>query len=140
MKKMTKKISVILLTALMLFSSAIPSFAALVNPPTVQPMWNNIASIDLNICFDGAESEVSGYITRKAGVSKIDGLINLYEQIDGYWEYVGDWFDSGSDISLNVTGTFSAVSGRTYRAIFTVIAYRNGVAERETVEFIKTCP
>lgn len=51
-----------------------------------------------------------------------------------------EWYNSKTRGTLGVEGTFPCESGATYKTVFVVTAYIDGVPETETVDYIKVCP
>ena len=107
---------------------------------TVTPRWVSIYSINLNMAFDEYSGVVTAVATKKSGASLIEGTLYLYKLVNGEWVYMNEWYKSKAIGTLGVSGDFISESGVTYKGVFTVTAYTNGVPETETVEYTKTCP
>lgn len=102
-------------------------------------MWDNISTINLYLSFSGTSGEASVIASKKSGVTSIEGTLTVYENIDGEWEYVDSASKSTTRSSLSLTVQFDAVSGREYKAVFEVTAYKDGVGESDTTTTYKTC-
>lgn len=107
---------------------------------TIIPRWVSIYSIDLDLAFDDEEGTVAAIATKKSGASLIEGTLYLYKLVNGEWVYIDEWYKSKAIGTLGISGDFVSESGVTYKGVFTVTAYTNGVAETETVEYTETCP
>lgn len=134
----TKKITSIVLVTMMLFSC----FACLltVKASAATARWTGILSIDISMVFDGNEGDVSGIASKKSTATKIEGTLYVYKLVGGKWIYVDEWYNSKTRGTLVVGDTFVCESGVTYKAVFVVTAYTNGVPETETMEYIEVCP
>lgn len=79
-------------------------------------------------------------MSKKTGVTSITGTLTVYENVGENWIYVDS--DSGSTTkrSLAVTVEFDAVSGREYKAVFEVTAYKNDISESDSSVSYKNCP
>ena len=134
-KKLLKMLSIIIMAALL----AIPTS---VQAEELVPLLDNINTLDVDMGFDGTAGNVSGGVTRQAGVVRMEGTITLYEKVDNQWSFVDEWSGTTTRKSLGISGDFIAVSGREYKAVMTVTAYRNEGTLEETVtnEIIRTCP
>lgn len=141
-KKHTKRAMVAIIlafTLLSMFCFPIGAMASEIEQTTVQPRWTSISSIDVCIAFDGTDGNVAATAIKQATASSIKGTLVLYKKVGSSWEYMDEWSGSKSRGTLALSGDFTAVGGVTYKAVFTVTAYTNGVGETETVEYIKTC-
>lgn len=126
---------VVLLCSLSVNVSAFEDFET-----TITPRWVSIYSIDLDMAFDDEGGTVAAIATKKSGASLIEGTLYLYKLVNGEWVYIDEWYRSKAIGTLGVSGDFVSESGVTYKGVFIVTAYTNGVPETETVEYSKTCP
>ncbi len=124
-----KKVILIVLSVLMLATVAVPAGAAAVdNGSTIQPLWTNTSFVDA--CFgyvDGlgyVESAVSGNF----GVSSIQTDMYLYKQVGDDWEYVDELHDIQYKKNAVTSLAFEA-NGEYFRADYTFVVTKNGVAE-----------
>ena len=138
MKKRFLRVFVYLLAALMLFSANV--FAAEAEERGGSPRWVSIFNIDLVLGFDGDIGSAGASASKMSTASRIEGTLYVYERVNGEWVYVDEIYKSKTIGSLGMSIDFDAESGVEYKAVFVVTAYTNGVAETETVEYIKTCP
>ena len=136
---MKKTIIAGFLCLILITLSVIPCYAY-AGDSTLQPMWDNIAAIDLQITFNGTNGTASVTASKKTGVTSMEGTLTVYENIGGSWEYVDSNSGSTTRNSLAVTVEFEAVSGREYKAVFEVTAYKNDVGESDSSTSYKTCP
>lgn len=103
--------------------------------------WKRILSISLAIGFDGDEATASGIASKQSKASMIEGTLYVYMLVnDEDWVYIDEWYNSKTRGTLGVEGTFPCESGATYKTVFVVTAYIDGVPETETVDYIKVCP
>lgn len=107
---------------------------------TITPRWVSIYSIDLDLAFDDEGGTVAAIATKKSDASLIEGRLYLYKLVNGEWVYIDEWYKSKAIGTLGISGNFISESGVTYKGVFTVTAYTNGVPEMETVEYTETCP
>lgn len=144
MKKKSRK-RILLATVLLLTTlcgSVLPVFAAMPAPDAeIEPQWIGISTINIGMTFVDGVGNVAAATTKKSNASLIEATLYLYKQLDdGYWLYLGEWSDSKAVGTLAIGVDFMARSGVTYRGIFVVTAYVDGVPETETVEYSRTCP
>ena len=139
MKKSTKIAVSLLCILVIVFSSTVPSFAALPEGNTVQPMWENIGAIHLGLNFDGTHGNACGTAQKQSGATSIEGIVTMYrlEGID--WVYFAHKRGAATTGSLGISLDFVAQEGVMYKAVFEVTAYRDGVGETFTVHDIRTC-
>ena len=142
-KKQKKRVIPIIMLAIMLMTAfTFPGVvgAADNDRPTVQPRWTSIHLIDVLITFNGSSGNVTATASKQSTASSISGTLTLYKKVGSSWDYIDQWSGSKTRGTLALEDDFTAVSGTTYKAVFTVTAYTNGVGETETIEYIKTCP
>ena len=135
---MKKNLIVGLLCLILIAASVVPCYAY-AEAPTVQPRWDNIKNISLEMTFNGTSGTAFGIATKKTGVTSMEGTLTVYEIINGNWVYVDSASGSTTGNSLAVTVQFKGVGGRSYKAVFEVTAYKDGVAESDTSTAYKNC-
>lgn len=138
-KKSIKRVTSAFLSAVMLLGCLMSVCA--VNAGAATARWVGIFSIDVVMGFDGDVGTVSGVARKQTTASMIEGTLYVYMLVnDEDWVYIDEWYNSKTRGTLGVEGTFPCESGATYKAVFVVTAYTDGVPETETVERIKVCP
>ena len=135
-----KSMLVVMLLVALLCSFCVNVSAYEDSKTTITPRWVSIYSINLDMAFDEEGGTVAAVATKKSGASLIEGTLYLYKLVNGEWVYMGEWYRSKAIGTLGISGDFVSESGVTYKGVFTVTAYTNGVPETETVEYSKTCP
>ena len=136
--KSMKKVTVVFLTLILVCSFVLPSFAAYKPEPEIEPLWAGISSMNLTLSFPDGVGSVLGSARKKSTASSISGVLTVYQQNGSDWVSVAEWSGTKTIGTLGIGGDFSAISGKTYKAVFTVTAMVDGVAETETFEEIKT--
>ena len=136
--KNLKKVSVVFLTLILACLLAVPTFAAQKPEPEVEPLWDGISTMSLSLTFNDGIGTADGSTRKMPGAQSISGVLTVYQQNGEDWTYITEWSGSKQIGTLAVGGDFTAVQGATYKAVFTVTAYVNGVTETETFEEIKT--
>lgn len=138
-KKSIKRVTSAFLSAVMLLGCLMSVCA--VNAGAATARWVGIFSIDVVMGFDGDVGTVSGVARKQTTASMIEGTLYVYMLVnDEDWVYIDEWYNSKTRGTLGVEGTFPCESGATYKVVFVVTAYTDGVPETETVERIKVCP
>ena len=135
-----KSVLAMMLFVVLLCSLSVNVSAYADSGTTITPRWVSIYSINLDMAFDEEGGTVAAIATKKSGASLIEGTLYLYKLVDGEWVYIDEWYRSKAIGTLGVSGDFVSESGVTYKGVFTVTAYTNGVPETETVEYTETCP
>ena len=132
---MKKRISCLIMAIIMLTIATIPVFA-------VQPRWLYTNSVIFAMYFDGEEGYLEGSVDCYSTTTKIEGTITLYRKnILGIWTKTGDeWYLSTSSDYLDISKTFSAESGKKYKAELDVDVYSGSNSENITDEATGTCP
>lgn len=137
-----KRLVILLLTAIVLFSSVgFSTFAAVIPETIVQPRWVNTGTI--NYIFEFEDTKI-GYaeivVTGQPGVNKIVGDIQIYRQDGSSWTWVaGDTKTVNSSV-LPMSVEHTGISGKYYKAVFTMTVYKNGVGEEIVRTCYDTCP
>lgn len=106
----------------------------------VTPRWTSINMMDLDMVFVNGMGDVCGTASKQTHATSIEGILTLFELIDGEWEEVDQWFNRKTVGTLAVYGDFICRSGQSYKAKFEVTVYAGTEVEEETIEIIKTCP
>ena len=135
-----KSVLVMILLVALLCSFCVNVSAYEGSKTTITPRWVSIYSINLDMAFDEEGGTVAAVATKKSGASLIEGTLYLYKLVNGEWVYMDEWYRSKAIGTLGISGDCVSESGVTYKGVFTVTAYANGVPETETVEYTKTCP
>ena len=135
-----KSVLAMMLIIMLLCSLSVNISAYEGSEATVTPRWVSIYSINLTMAFDEEGGTVTAVATKKSGASLIEGTLYLYKLVNGEWVYIDEWYKSKAIGTLGISGDFVSESGVTYKGVFTVTAYTNGVPETETVEYTETCP
>ena len=138
-----KRIVVLLLTTIVLFSSVgFSAFAAEIPETIVQPRWINTGTI--NYIFEFEDTKI-GYaeisVTGQPGVNKIEGDVQIYRQDGSDWTWVaGDTKTITTGRTLLMSVEHTGISGKYYKAVFTMTVYKDGVGEEIVRTCYDTCP
>lgn len=134
-----KKTTSILLVLIMFVVLCIPAYAAL--PEIVQPMWDNVAYVDVFFTFSASGNGCAmGTIYGADGTTKITVRLSIYVEEDGEWVLIGGNTETVNGSELTVDYNFNAVSGKYYKAVLTFMVTKNGVMESDRVYEYATCP
>lgn len=106
----------------------------------VTPRWTSIFTIDLDMTFSGTTGTFYATAAKHSTAELIEGTLYLYKWENNDWAYIDEWYKSKAIGTLGIGEDFNAEMGVTYKVVFTVTAYTNGVPETETVEYSQTCP
>ena len=134
MKIVTALVMVLILSC----SFVLPTFAAQAPGTEIEPLWVGISTVNLTLSFPDGYGSVSGSARKMSAAQSISAVLTMYQQDGANWIYITEWSGSKTIGTLAVGGEFAVVRGRTYKAVFTVTAMVNGVAETETFEDVKT--
>ena len=136
-----KKIFLMLLTLTLLFSAiTIPTAAAVAPGNTVSPMWTNTSFVNYHIIFDGNTGYAECSTTAKASPKTITIDVYVYAYINSNWVYVTENHVTKTGMVCAFSHPFSATSGVTYKADFTITVTGNGIDEVITTTSEKVCP
>ena len=139
MKNIRKLLSILLLFALCISAFTINTSAALPEEDTIEPLYTNIGTISLGMTFNNGMGNATGAATKKAGVTKVEGYLYIYKDVNGERVHVGTWTgEITRTYTLAVSADFEAEQGVTYYASFTVIAESSTIIESDTVDTSKT--
>lgn len=127
------------LAVIMLCSLTVTAFAVETEEPEIQPRWTSIATMDLDMAFVGNEGVASATARKQSTASRIEGVLSVFKWTGSRWEFIGDASGSKTVGTLGLSVYFECEQGVQYKAVFTVLAFTNGVAEDETIEYLETC-
>ncbi len=134
---MKKMISVIL-ACVLIITTGMSTSAAL--PETIEPLWDNIATIVNDMSFNGTSGNASASIVGKSGTTKITGTLTVYRQSGDNWIYVGQDSDTVTTGYMALSVDFNGYSEVNYKSVFSITVTRNGMSESESDTAYKTCP
>lgn len=140
MKKSVKTIISLVLVSVMALCFSVNIFAIDDQAQYVTPRWTSIYHIDLDIVFSGTTGTFAAVASKQSTASLIEGTVYLYKWVNNDWQYIDEWYKSKAVGTLGIGADFTAERGVTYKVVFEVTAYTNGVPETETVEYSETCP
>ena len=132
---MKKRIFCLVLSMIILTITVLPIMA-------VQPRWSYTASVIFNMYFADELGSLEGSVRGYSSVTKIEGTITLYKKnFLGLWSKTGDTWDvSTSSDTLEIWETFTAESGKQYKAVLDVDVYSGSNSENITDDATGTCP
>lgn len=137
-----KRIAILMLSVILLISAVgIPTFAAEATNTIIQPRWDNTGTIDYIFEFENtkigyAEIAVCG----QPGVNKIVGDVQIYRQDGSDWTWVAGDTETVNNQNLLMSVQHTGISGKYYKAVFTMTVYKNGVGEEIVRTCYDTCP
>lgn len=137
MKRFISVLLAILMTAVMTLttSAALPGGGT-----TVQPMWEYMDAMTVDLGFSGTNGTAVGTVSRIFSVTtRLEGTLTVYEVVDGEWIYV-DSTSGSSTRSLALDLEFTGNSGSEYIAVFEVTAYSGTLSESDSATHTATCP
>lgn len=135
---MKKILSLILVMAMVITLSV--SASALAIEPTIQPLWETMASMNVSVDFSGTTGTATATVSRLGGTTtRIEGTLYVYEVDGDDWIYIDSEYGS-STRSLWIDIEFDATSGTEYVAVLEVTGYSATTSESETVTDYGTCP
>ena len=108
----------------------------------IQPRWSYTASVTFAMYFDGEEGSLEGCVEGYSDVTKIDGTITLYyKNFLGIWTKTDNvWSMTTYSDTLYLNHTFTAESGKQYKAVLDVDVYSGSNSENITDDATGTCP
>ena len=140
MRKFSKALACIFLILTMVCTSSITTFAALPDDNTVEPQWDSISNISVDLGFSGTEGNAVGVARKQSTATRIEGTLTVYKELaNGEWELVDQVYGSKTVGSLGLGFYFTAEVGVRYKAVFTVTAYTGTTPETETFEYSEVC-
>ena len=140
MKKSVKTVISLVLVSVMALCFSVNIFAIDDQVQYVTPRWTSIYHIDLDLGFSGTTGTFLAAASKQSTANLIEGTVYLYKWVNNDWQYINEWYKSKAVGTLGIGADFTAERGVTYKVVFEVTAYTNGVPETETVEYSETCP
>ncbi len=135
---MKKILSIIMLCIICSLSLVVMASAAMPENQ-IEPLYENLSSATLDIgYYDGTTGLVTATATRKAGTTKMVGVVDVYQWINNDWEFVTSFAKESTRNSLVISEEFSAQQGQQYKAIFTISAIDATLTEVDVLECVKT--
>lgn len=134
---MKKILSIILLCIICLLSFVVMASAAMPENQ-VEPLYENLSSVTLQMGFSDGVGLVNATATRQAGTTKMVGVVDVYQWINNDWEFVTSFAKESTRNSLVISEEFSAQQGQQYKAIFTISAIDATLTEVDVLECVKT--
>ena len=117
-----KKVFAILFTIIMLFSMAIPAYAALPDPPA-SPQFTYITSYDVDLTINRATGTASCSATCHASnASRVEIEYKLQQYTGSYWKTIKTWTSYGTT-SVYFSNSSTVTSGNNYRGKATYRVY-----------------
>lgn len=108
---------------------------------TITPRWSIICVMELDIVFFGeGDGVVTAGATGQSNATQLDGMIRLFEYVDGGWVFLDSCSQTIVNGSLAMELEFAAVCGRDYKAYFYVTAHSADDRERTYCKVEETCP
>lgn len=138
-KSLNKKIIVLLLALIMLFSCSVNIFAALPENNEIMPLWDNIATVSTSFTFDGNQGTATVTARKYSYSDLIEGSLYVYAWKNNDWQYVDSVYGSKSVGSLGLSVEFIGETGVEYKAVIIITAHDGEYAETETFEHYETC-
>ena len=137
-----KRIAILMLSVILLISAVgIPTFAAEATNSIIQPRWDNTLTIDYIFEFEDTKigyAEIA--VTGQPGVNKIVGDVQIYRQDGSDWTWVAGDTQTDYDRSFGMSVQHTGISGKYYKAVFTMTVYKNGGGEEIVRTCYDTCP
>ena len=129
-----RKLTILMMSVLLIAMAVIPAQAAVVPSEEIMPMamYYRVANASLYISSSGiaeAEGEITG-ITGTTTKCSITLYLQRYE--NGNWTDIAMWTDSANAVSLALTRSLGVDSGYTYRAKAICYAYSGSQMEYVT--------
>ena len=132
-----KKVFAILFATIMLFSMAIPAYAALPDPPA-SPQYTYINSYDVGLIINRATGTATCSATCHASnVSSVEIEYKLQQYTGSYWKTIKTWTSYGTySVDFRTSSTVS--SGYDYRGKATYRVYDSSGNLLERASFSET--
>ncbi|MBQ4584959.1 MAG: hypothetical protein IJA82_01995 [Clostridia bacterium] len=137
MRKTKRLLTTALICMLCILSLNVTAFAAMPDNG-VEPCYDNISTATLDIGYFDDVGLVTASATKQLGTIKMVGVVNVYESVNGEWEFVDSYANESTRGSLVVSGEFEATLGKTYKAVFTISAMDDTTVETDVLECVKT--
>lgn len=98
---------------------------------SVEPVWDNTSSVEVNLSIDGSKAICGALVIGKVSTTKITGTVVLSKKnSNGTYTSVKTW--SGLETTGNMMifdKTYYISTGYTYRLTITSTVYNNGIGE-----------
>ena len=103
-------------------------------------MYLNTDNLSVSLLFSGKQGYVTCKVEGATGTTKIDATVTIYKKnFWGSWVETGNsWNYSVSDDNLSENETFTAESGKEYKAVLSANVL-NGTWEAAEATAIKKC-
>ncbi len=119
----------ILLIVTLLSTMVLPTFAAMPENNTVEPLWTNTSNIDFNVGFiDGVGYAESGVIA-KYSPKTFNIATYVYIKSGSDWVYVTESHHSKTGMAIITSCAFDAVLWADYKVEYVFTVSGNGVDE-----------
>ena len=138
-KSLNKKIIVLLLALIMLFSCSINIFVAFPTENEITPLWDNIDVVNIGLVFDGNDGVAFGTARKSSNADFIEGTLYVYVWENNDWQYVDSVYGSKSVGTLGLDIEFIGETGVEYKAVWIVTSHDGQYAETETFEYLNVC-
>lgn len=96
----------------------------------IEPFWISKTNAESYLRVNGSFINCGGIVQGKSGTSKISATMTLEERDGWSWRRVDHWSKISYSDYLSMSGSYRAVSGRTYRLTINADVTVNGVVER----------
>lgn len=96
----------------------------------VKPSWFSGSKANVSLSGSTGFIDCKGIVEGKYGTSKISAIMTLEERDGWSWRRVDHWSKISYSDFLSMSGSYRAVSGRTYRLTINADVTVNGVVER----------
>ncbi len=137
---MKKRILSILLCGLFMFHMSI--FVGAAQPPSINPLWDNVKEITATLTFNGNTGNVTIVVSGKTDVTNITATVDLYyKTTTGSWiEIEKNWSYNVNQQTLVILESFNATPGREYKIIINGKTTLGGYEEVFSKTTTATCP
>ena len=136
---MKKRILSILLCGLFMFHMSI--FVGAAQPPSINPLQDNVKEITATLTFNGNTGNVTVVVLGKTNVTNITATVDLYyKTTTGSWiEIEKNWSYNVNQQTLVILESFNATPGREYKIIINGKTTKGGYEEVFS-KTTATCP
>ena len=138
MNRTKKLLSLALALVFCVLTFSVTVFAA-TGDDGVAPCYDNISTATIDLAFFDGEGLATASATRQIGTTKMVGIVDIYvKNSSGEWDFVTSWSKESTRASLAISGEFTAVRGRTYKAVFTITAIDDTYVETDVLSVQRT--
>jgi hypothetical protein len=136
---MKKIVSVLSLVALVVCLMA-PS-VCMASSNGITPRWTGVMDVNLAFNFYGTEGEAAFSSTKDSSTTKLEGVVTIYQWVNGQWVYVDSASKSTTRATLGIGLVIDGISGVRYKMEAKVTAY-SGTTVIEEITDVRyaTCP